>query len=697
MVGGLLPAVALLAAGAITDGPAAHAPAGQSAAAAIEAAPTIREIIEIADMSSIAVSPDGRQVAFRMERASVARNDFDLGWYVVPTDGSAPPRRIADAGEGERRDGELASEPPLWSADGGAILFRKVAGGEVQIWRAAADGSTSTALTGDAANIRRFALGPEPGTLVYATGATRAAIEAAEQREYDEGVLIDARVDPARSLHHGARIEGRRATDRLSGRWFTAGHLLSNAPLEYRVLDLASRQVRDATPMESVSLADPPVPAATAAGKAITAEARSGDWRGDARVVIDGGVSQLLVHRADGDTIACAQPACRQRISKIGWQGQRDGILLVTTSPATDQTLYLWTPASGAVRRIGGGEGRWNGGRDERACTVTDAAAYCIAAAANEPPRLVRIDLASSRPTTLADPNHALAQPGALRFEPIKWAAPSGQHFTGQLLLPAGDRRGLPLFVTYYLCDGYLRGGVGDEFPMRQLAASGIAVLCINRVPTGAGIADQAEQYRIGQEGVSAAVEMLAARGTVDRSRVGMGGVSFGGETAMWTALNSDLLSVVSIANTLLSPTYYWFNALPGSPIPPLLRQAWGIGRPEDDPARWKMLSPSMETEKLDAPLLMQLPEREFRFNVELAARLAQAGKPVELWAFPDETHLKYQPRHKAAVYARNLDWFRFWLQDHVDPDPAKAGQYRRWIAMKAGRSRAGGNKRAGP
>lgn len=697
MVSGLLPALALLAAGAAADGAAARAPMGEDGVAAFAAAPTIREIIELADMSSIAISPDGRQAAFRMERASVAENDFDLGWYIVPTDGSAPPRRIADAGEGERRDGELASEPPLWSVDGGSILFRKVAGGEVQIWRAAADGSMSAALTRDAANIRRFALGPQPGTIVYAIGATRAAIEAAERREYDGGVLIDARVDPARPLYHGARIEGRRATDRLSGRWFTAGHLLSDAPLTYRVLDIASGSVRDATPPEAARLADSPITPETGGGQVITAEARSGDWRGDARVIADGLASRLAVLRADGTTILCARPACRQRISKIVWRGQRDGILFVTTSPATDQTLYLWTPASGAVRRIGGGEGRWNGGRDERACTVTDAAAYCIAAGANDPPRLIRIDLARGGAKMLADPNHALVRPDALRFEPMAWTAPSGQRFTGQLLLPAGNRRNLPLFVTYYLCEGYLRGGVGDEFPMRQLAASGIAVLCINRVPTDAGIGDQAAQYRIGQEGVGEAIRVLAARGIIDRSRVGMGGVSFGGETAMWTALNSDLLSVVSIANTLLSPTYYWFNAMPGSPIPPLLKQAWGIGRPEDDPARWKMLSPSLETDKLDAPLLMQLPEREFRFNVELAARLARAGKPVELWAFPDETHLKYQPRHKAAVYARNLDWFRFWLQDYVNPDPAKAGQYRRWLAMKAGGLRAAGDERARP
>lgn len=681
MVGALFPAAVLLAAAAPVDlGPSGPGPV---LAVSVDSGPSIAEIVEIADMSSIAISPDGRQLAFRMERASIAANDFALDWYVVPTDGSAPSRRIADAGEGNRRDGELESEPPAWSADGRSIFFRKVAGGAVQIWRAAADGSKSEALTRDAANIRRFALGPEPGTIVYSVGATRAAIEEAEQGEYDEGVLIDARIDPARPLYRGARIEGRRASDRFSGRWFTFGTLLANARTAYRTLDPATGILRDAMPAEAARIADAPRSPDLGNPRPVTAEARSGDLRGDALVTGEGFVSRLSVRRPDGRRIYCEDPQCRRRIGRIAWQGERDGVVFVSTDVSAGQAFQLWIPGTGKVRRIAANAGRWNGGRDEAGCAVDTAALYCVAADANQPPHLVRIALATGKVATLADPNRELVRPGTLRFEPMQWTGPSGQRFTGQLMLPAGGQRGRPLFVTYYLCDGYLRGGVGDEFPLRQLAVSGIAVLCINRVPMHAGLGDQVEQYRIGAEAVRAAVGMLAARGIVDPARVGMGGVSFGGETTMWIAQNSDRLAAISIGNTLLSPAYYWFNALPGSLIPPILKQVWGLGRPEDDPARWKLVSPVFATEKIDVPLLMQLPEREFRYNVELAARLGQAGKPVELWAFPEETHLKYQPRHKRAIYARNLDWFRFWLQGHVDPDPAKAEQYRRWQAMR--------------
>jgi hypothetical protein len=29
-----------------------------------------------------------------------------------------------------------------------------------------------------------------------------------------------------------------------------------------------------------------------------------------------------------------------------------------------------------------------------------------------------------------------------------------------------------------------------------------------------------------------------------------------------------------------------------------------------------------------------------------------------------------------------DVDWFRFWLQGYVDPDPSKRGQYRRWAKL---------------
>jgi len=35
------------------------------------------------------------------------------------------------------------------------------------------------------------------------------------------------------------------------------------------------------------------------------------------------------------------------------------------------------------------------------------------------------------------------------------------------------------------------------------------------------------------------------------------------------------------------------------------------------------------------------------------------------------------------ASQGGSVDWFRFWLKDEEDPDPAKADQYRRWRDLR--------------
>ena len=58
-------------------------------------------------------------------------------------------------------------------------------------------------------------------------------------------------------------------------------------------------------------------------------------------------------------------------------------------------------------------------------------------------------------------------------------------------------------------------------------------------------------------------------------------------------------------------------------------------------------------------------------------------NKPVELMILQSTQHILTNPFARMASQGGSVDWFRFWLQDYEDPNPAKAEQYARWRDMK--------------
>src|SRR5262249_56435562 len=86
---------------------------------------------------------------------------------------------------------------------------------------------------------------------------------------------------------------------------------------------------------------------------------------------------------------------------------------------------------------------------------------------------------------------------------------------------------------------------------------------------------------------------------------------------------------------------------------------------------------------RVEAPLLVNTADSEFISNLPLVTSLEQLGKPVELFVYPNELHIKNQPKHRLEIYERNLDWLRFWLKDEEDPNQAKSQQYSRWRRLR--------------
>lgn len=685
--------------------------AGLSPAATISP----RRLLEVTDLGNPVISPDERYVAFRSERALVERNTYESKWYVQALDGKSPPLQVADGGVPlfQYVNGTVLPSPAVWSPDGKWIYYRAIFNGRVSVWRAATDGSGAQAVTSDAADVRDFALSSNGKTLMYSVGATRKAVKDAEMAEYYHGIRIDDTVNIGDPLFRQSVINGRPTTMRLVAipgveGWAAFGPLLAQVPDRWKALDLATMTTRDlptsARPARWLTPADlsPDLPAEPVK---IWDGLRPQRYQitqnpGDGRIAVlllgrkDKGLFEsrydelaMLPDRHASHPIYCTAELCRHEdITDIQWRPGSHEVLFTIDDYDTGhaQSIYGWNVVTGKVRPIvlsqglvGGSQRYW-----DIPCAVSSDTLVCVAAEADHPPRLEAVDVKSGHRRILFAPNKGLDADIAATVPAklIRWKDAQGREFTGQLFEARGASAGPPsLFVTFYDCYGFLRGGVGNEWPLATLAEDGISALCINELP-GAHLDATANDDQ-GPAAVESVVKYLSSKGRIDPSRIGMGGLSHGSEVTMWTLAYSGVVTAASISSGLTTPTNYLFSSLRDS-FRSTLRKFWQLGAPNETPERWKEISPAYQLDRIKAPVLLQLPEKEYLSDLDFALPLMRRHQ-ADMYVFPYETHIKYQPKHKLAVYERNVEWFRFWLQGYEDPNPAKAGQYRIWREMR--------------
>lgn len=656
-----------------------------------------RRLLEVMDFGAPVVSPAGTSVAFRVEQASIERNTYDTVWYVQDMDGKRPPRRVADGGIPLRDSaGVSLPAPAMWSTDERWIYYRAMMDGRIDVWRAATDGSGAEPLTLDPADVRGFSLSADGKVLRYSVGATREEVVAAEQAEYDHGIRIDRTVPVGQNLFRSGAIEGRLATQRHILTSYGRDSLLADFPDHWKAVDLDTRKVRDLPSSEAPSHS-PKVSELAKQGLPEPWRMAIDDNTGRIALLTRVGNGAGLLEKPDvqmsmlprtgaSQAITCQAELCTGKaISGIQWRPDSDEVLFTVTDPheGAAQSIFRWNVRTGAVHLVVSSGGLISGGRDRfSSCGLSSDALACVTAEADQPPRLERIDLEAGQRRIMFEPNEALAQDIAATAPArlLRWTDAKGVEFTGRLFAARRtDDTPPPLFITYYSCTGFLRGNVGDEWPLATLAGHGVSALCINSAPYRL---DAVERYDLGLSAVASVIELLSSSGEIDPARVGMGGLSFGSEVTYWTLIQSDLLVAASVASAPVTPISYLFRSLAGDPYVANRKEYWQLGALDETPDRWQELSPGLNLGKMQAAMLMQMSEQEYLFSLDYAIPLIRDYR-ADLYVFVDEPHQKFQPKHKLAVYERNLDWFRFWLLGYEDPDPAKNQQYSIWRAMR--------------
>lgn len=630
--------------------------------------------------SPLAVSPDGRQLAFLISRPVPSTNSHCRALVVVEARPGAVPR-IVDRG-GEFMEAVYALRGlmvhpgypdlvvPVWSPDGRYIAFRKRVAGKTQAWIAAADGSGARAVEGFSGDVDTVGWSPDGKRLIAGLRPDLARQERAIAAEALEGFLYDDRYF----------LESRPA-------------LKGPAPRVFFSIDLATGASGEASAADTRHMAGdfrPGVPAALV----------SRGPNGRHTWISQEGTSPFAPMRVHADLpggrkVACAASVCRGSIPLLLWAGEAVIFVRREGWAKGRYVFYRWMPGGGEPQPVLATEDVIQG------CVWAAGKLACLAENSVTPRRIVLIDPVEGERQVLFDPNPEFSaiKLGEVRRLPIR--NDIGLEGWGDLVLPPDYKGGrLPLVVVQYHSDGFLRGGTGDDYPIHAFAGRGIAVLSIERpayiaasdpsVRTYSDVdAANAREWRDRRSllstietGLRQAIDL----GIADPDRIGITGLSDGATSTQFALINSDMFAAAAISTCCMEPQSWITNAGPRSAqskreegYPPLTRP---------DPAFWQPLSLAQNAARLRAPILMQLSDQEYRDALETWTALTEQQAPVEMYVFPNENHSKWQPAHRLAVYRRSIDWFDFWLANRRDPDPKKAEQYRRWEALKRLRDR---------
>jgi dipeptidyl aminopeptidase/acylaminoacyl peptidase len=653
------------------------------------------------------VSPDGRWAVFSVTEPSYTESETSSDLWIVPTDGSAEPRRLTATRAGE---GGVA-----WSPDSRRIAFTArregddvaqiylldiAHGGEAQRLTTLSTGASAPRWRPDGQAIL-FTSMVYPGAATDSANRAEAAARRARKwnaRVY-EGFPIknwDRWLDDRRpSLFVQTPEPGARARDLLAGTRLAAlpgfgGQLGSGSeamaaawtPDGAGVVFAATTNRHEAAYAEVVTS----LYLVSAGGGEPQRLTSDGDDYGAPQFRADGRALYAAWSPNDGKVyhnarvVAWAWPNPGQRqivaggtdVSPRGWQPAADGrggwflaehagLVQVYRAPATGAAQALPQPGAGAFASLDLGG------------TVAAPVLVGVWESAVSPPEVVRVDPASGRTTPLTRLNSDRAS--HIDWQPVRhfWFTSGRSHarIHSMLVVPAlfDSTKRYPLFVV-------IHGGAAnmwtDQFVLRWnyhlLGSPGYVVLLTDYTgSTGYGEAfAQAIQLDPlngpGHDLLEAVDTALTRFPFLDSTRMVAGGASYGGHLTNWLAVNTTRFKA------LVSHAGLWDLETQWGTSDVMYGRELAMGAPPwVNGEQWREQSPLQRAGNLHTPMLVSDGEHDFRVplnnSLELWAALQRMRVPGKLLVFPDENHWIMRGEDSRFWYREVHAWLARWLR----------------------------------
>lgn len=645
--------------------------------------PAFEDIMNLRDIGSAVISPDGMTIAYTVSSTDWERNEYDTEIWLVRS--GEDPFQLTRTKDG-------SSDDPAWSPDGKWIAFAANRGDKRQIHLISPRGGEAHALTKMGEGISRFEWSPNGQSIAFTSLEPESEVDKKREETYG-GFAVE---DQEYRMTHlwvvdltevPGTAEPRRLTQGMdftisdfswspSGEDIAFGHTpdpLINSWLysDISIVDVSSGEIRPLV-TDGGSQSNPTW---SPDGGWIAYHASSPDI-GSAyymnglfyKIPAAGGTPMRIECDLDEDpSIIAWTPG---GIYLIGWERTKRRLyrmdpnsgLTVAVAVSPDQIFSVdFTPNGMTMALVA----REEGSLDE---------VYRASARHNSPPTVTKL---TSMTSQIDDWTLGTS-------EVISWKSRDGTTIEGVLHKPDDfdPSNRYPLFVVIHggpTGIDYPTAVTGYVYPVHQWLAKGALVLRPN-YRGSAGYGEVFRSLNVRNLGVGdvwdvhSGVDYLVSQGIVDTDRMAAMGWSQGGYISAYLTTTTDRFAAISVGAGISNWVTYYVN----TDIHPFTRQ-YLKATPWEDPGIYAQTSPITFINQASTPTLIQHGEFDRRVPIpnayELYQGLQDVGVDTKLVVYKGFGHGINKPKERLAATWHNWQWFGKYIWNEDFDLPIKTGE----------------------
>ena len=657
---------------------------------------TVDDVIDLAQVSSPRISPDGRRVLYTLSELGKWKDNKRVTAIWIAD---------ADGGNAHRFLSNEKDRAAAWSPDGRSVAFLSTrdasSGGSrdgesgdnaAQIYVIPVDGGEAVKLSDHKGTIRSFEWAKDSASIVFLADRAKTDADKAAEKAGDDAIFVDEGPNgQERGDFNGLWRIG--ISDKTEHAITHDDHLLIEnlriSPDGHRIAVVYRREnTRNGQYHAEVGVVD----AATGALSTVThnnAPEQNVQWSPEGK---------LLSYLAPSDTswelaeeklwVVPAEGGAAPRkltgsfngaIGQYAWSADGHSIVFGATARARG-AVYRLNVASGAIASISAGE--WSGRVES--ISADGRRGVAVVSTPDAPGDVNVIDMASGRLTPITHANAAKMGGFALsQFKAVTWKSKDGLDVEGMLWLPADYRAGtkLPLLLSVHggpagAWDVAFRGinhvytGLGWavlEPNVRGSSSYGDALLRGNMKDIGGG------DY----QDLMSGVDTLIADGVADPDHLAIRGWSYGGILGGWTITQTPRFKAASLGAMVADWSSEYAMGFNHDV------RLWYIGgTPWESADAYRRQSAYTHIATVTTPTLLLHGERDTTDTIGQSMiyyqGLKDRGVPARFLRFPREPHGFREPHHVRTrdteeiawlmKYARGIDWK---APDRKDADAA--------------------------